>query len=144
MVKSFSTLPSCCNMPHWSLTGLVSLGDREDVLSLGEQQRMGMARLFYHNPKFGVLDECTSAVSVDVETQLYEAAAKRGISCLSALPPTSCVSAIFYFAPTYIDGVGGGAVVASAFSQRLALDQFHAQELKLGESTPDGWTSNDL
>ena len=27
------------------------------VLSLGEQQRLGMARLFFHKPAFGVLDQ---------------------------------------------------------------------------------------
>lgn len=37
----------------------------------GEQQRLGMARLFFQNPKFGVLDECTNATSVDVEEHLY-------------------------------------------------------------------------
>ena len=41
----------------------------------GEQQRLGMARLFFHAPRFGVLDECTNAVSVDVEEALYRRAA---------------------------------------------------------------------
>jgi ABC-type uncharacterized transport system fused permease/ATPase subunit len=101
-----------------SLVGIAFLVEREngwdtvykweDTLSLGEQQRMGMARLFFHRPKYGVLDECTSAVSVDVEEKLYEAANEMGIACIS-------------------------------ISQRLALEAFHTQELRLGADNANGW-----
>ena len=81
----------------------------EDVLSLGEQQRLGCARLFFHEPKFAVLDECTSAVSVDVEEKLYRAAHDRGITSIT-------------------------------ISQRLALEEFHNKELKMGDANgKDGW-----
>lgn len=56
----------------------------EDILSLGEQQRLGMARLFFHKPKFGILDECTNATSVDVEEQLYRLAKEMGITFVTS------------------------------------------------------------
>jgi ABC-type uncharacterized transport system fused permease/ATPase subunit len=43
----------------------------------------GFARLLYHGPEFGVLDECTSAVSVDAEEKLYKAAIDLGVSCVT-------------------------------------------------------------
>merc|ERR1711916_150052 len=55
----------------------------EDTLSLGEQQRIGMARLFYHQPRFAILDECTSAVSIDIEKRLYDEASKLNITSIT-------------------------------------------------------------
>ena len=34
-------------------------------------------------PAFAILDECTDAVSIDVEKKLYAAAAERGIICIT-------------------------------------------------------------
>lgn len=76
---------------HIKAVGLVDLLEREgwraeakdNALSLGEQQRLGMARLFYHAPAFAVLDECTSAVSAEVEESMYAHAKKLNITMIT-------------------------------------------------------------
>lgn len=76
-----------------------------EELSIGAQQRLAMARLYYHKPKFAVLDECTSAVSPDMEQFMYKHAQELGITVLSVAHRT----ALWHFHKYLLkfDGKGG-------------------------------------
>jgi len=75
----FADLGHLANMPG----AFTEERDWEQVLSRGEQQRLGILRVFYRRPRFAVLDECTSAVSGEIEKRLFELCPKLGISCVT-------------------------------------------------------------
>lgn len=63
--------------------GLDAVQDWAEVLSGGQKQRLGFSRLLFNRPDYAILDECTSAVSLDVEGLLYAVAKQVGITLIS-------------------------------------------------------------
>jgi putative ATP-binding cassette transporter len=55
----------------------------EDVLSVGEQQRLSFARLLFHAPRFAALDEATSALDLEIEARCMQLVVDAGIALLS-------------------------------------------------------------
>ncbi len=94
--------------------GLDAVQVWEDTLSLGEQQRIGFARLFYFallHPNasvFAVLDECSDAVSMDQERRLFDILRELRVTCVT-------------------------------ISKRISLTEYHDIELNCGAENQKGF-----
>ncbi|KCV67685.1 hypothetical protein H696_05795 [Fonticula alba] len=86
-----------------------------NVLSGGERQRLNIARVYYHRPLFAIMDECTSAVSLDVEAALFQRAMQ------AALPAAQT---------TLVAVTQRPGVLAPLFKDRLTI----------GEDGPGSWS----
>ena len=64
-----------------------------------------MARLFYHKPKFAILDECTSAVTTDMEERFAAKVRAMGTSCITISHRPALVA--FHDVILSLDGEGG-------------------------------------
>ena len=108
-------------------TGLPALVDRLDdeahwnrMLSLGEQQRLGLARALLHVPDYLFLDEATASLDEPSEAALYRLLQER-------LPNVTMVS------------IGHRGTLAAFHRRRLALerggDRYELREVTLGPAS---------
>ncbi|KAJ9097767.1 hypothetical protein QFC20_006113 [Naganishia adeliensis] len=123
--------------------GLDARKEWRDALSGGDKQKIAMARLFYHRPKYAILDESSSAVPLEVEKVMYEQAMGKWLSVyymptrLTLSPGSSGHYSFDRISPTVsrileFDGQGGYVFAKLDLSKRLALqEERQALERKL-------------
>ncbi|KAI0724232.1 ABC transporter transmembrane region 2-domain-containing protein [Cerioporus squamosus] len=103
-----------------------------EALSGGDQQKIAWARLFYHKPKYAVLDEATSLVPPDMEGMMMEHATRLGITLLTVSHRPSLWK--YHSMILQYDGQGGYVFTKLDAEKRLALQQEkEALDLKLLE-----------
>ena len=93
-----------------------------DVLSGGLQQRVAMARLFYHAPKFAILDECTSSVTLEIEKIMYNEAKALGITLMTVSHRRSLWK--YHDMILQFDGQGGYVFTKLDAERRLQLEEY--------------------
>ncbi|VDB93410.1 unnamed protein product [Peniophora sp. CBMAI 1063] len=103
-----------------------------DALSGGDKQKIAWARLFYHQPRYAVLDEATSLVPVEIEGLMMDRATELGITLLTVSHRPSLWK--YHHMILHYDGQGGYVFTKLDAEKRLALqEEKQALETKLLE-----------
>ncbi|KAK0327745.1 ATP-binding cassette long-chain fatty acid transporter pxa2 [Friedmanniomyces endolithicus] len=110
------------------IAGLDIEAEWTDVLSAGNQQRIAAARLFYHAPKYAILDECTSSVTAETEKIMYEEAKRLGITLMTVSHRKSLWR--YHGWILQFDGQGGHMFTKLEAEKRLRLED-EREELDL-------------
>lgn len=80
-------------------------------LSLGELQRLGFARVFFHQPKFVIMDEATSSIDLDFEKAIMRRIIDMGITCVTVAHRPSMIQ--YHTQLLRFDGNGGFEPISS-------------------------------
>lgn len=91
------------------------------ALSGGQKQRVAMARVFYHRPRYAILDECTSAVSHEVEGKIYTTCRKIGITLFTVSHRPNLQQ--YHDYQLRLDGHGGWSWLSSDEVAKTPLQQ---------------------
>jgi ATP-binding cassette subfamily D (ALD) long-chain fatty acid import protein len=107
-----------------------------DVLSTGFQQRIAAARLFYHKPKYAIMDECTSSLTAETEKTMYDEAKKLGITLMTVSHRRSLWR--YHNWILQFDGQGGFVFTQLDAESRLQLED-EKEELDLQLRAVPDW-----
>ncbi|KAG6868562.1 hypothetical protein C0993_001258, partial [Termitomyces sp. T159_Od127] len=92
-----------------------------DALSGGDKQKIAWARLFYHHPRYAILDEATSLVPTDMEAMMMDHATRLGITLLTVSHRPSLWK--YHALILHYDGQGGYIFTKLDADKRLALQE---------------------
>lgn len=90
------------------------------LLSMGDQQRIAAARLFYHKPKYAILDECTSSLTPEIERTVYTEAKRLAITLMTVSHRRSLWT--YHGWILQFDGQGSYVFTKLDAEKRLALE----------------------
>lgn len=125
-------IESVINRPN----GWDAVEEWRDVFSGGLQQRIAMARLFYHKPKYAILDECTSSVTLEMERKMYETAKGLGTTLMTVSHRRSLWK--YHSVILQFDGQGGYVFSKLDAERRIKLED-EKEELDTLLRGVEGW-----